>query len=258
MPDFPGITGRRIRHFDCPGKRENRDQCNLLLKAGTSNKGDRASVRRPARHAVAVGRGRKIAHAIAAEIVDCDKTVIVAVTHERDLASVGRPLWTGIVPAKVGELMGRRRPRNRSDPQLLARRPNRELSIRREFDIFAFFRCAPHLAQHSGSAGIYINRPDLLLARSQAAGGIGDASVFVGLAAENVNQRAAIGGDAQARDRQSHVAVIVRHLARREIRARPRSKDCEHPSRRIPTQPGRCGMRPPGWKEKVNSSPARW
>ena len=68
------------------------------------------------------------------------------------------------------------------------------------------------------NARIDLDRPNLLFPRPHSIGGIGDAPAFVGLAAANIDQGAAVPGDAQASDGQTFVTGIVRHLPGREVR----------------------------------------
>src|SRR4029078_369957 len=175
------------------------------------------SIRRPARHAVAVRAGREIAHLLPSEIINCDEAVIAPCADQRNLAAIGRPFWIRIVAAKIGELMGGRGPGNRRNPQLLARRPHRKLSVRGEFDIFAVLFRAAHLTQQTWSAGVHVDRPHLLLAGPDTIRGIGYAPMLIGLAAAHVHQGAPIRRDAQPRNRQTVIAVVVRNLPGSEV-----------------------------------------
>src|SRR5207248_3641179 len=169
MPYFFCFAARGICHPDGPGSSADRDQRQFLSNTRKPEKGNTATIRRPAWHHVAIGAWRQITNTFAAEIINSNEAVITTIADQGDLASIRRPSWTRVVPAKLSDLMCCRRTRDGSNPQLLSSSPQRELSIWRKFDVFAAFLAAAHLAKHSRSAFIHVTSPNLLLPSRHAA-----------------------------------------------------------------------------------------
>src|SRR5215831_16948282 len=94
--------------------------------------------------------------------------------------------------------------------------PDCPLAVRRKLNVFAAFLIAAHFAQHARSAALHIGCPHLLLRFFVLTGRIGYVTFAIELGSAGIDDSLAVGGKPERDNVLPVVAVVMRHLARRE------------------------------------------
>src|SRR5579859_5825730 len=118
----------------------------LVLISRSTNEHQRFSVRRPAWHRIFIDTGSDIADGGAAEIVNRDQAVPVALAHECNMLAVRRPLRLSGTSAHRSQFFGRLLSIHAGEPQFLLGRPHGHLAIGRNFNVLTTFLRAGHIA----------------------------------------------------------------------------------------------------------------
>src|SRR5438067_2634006 len=132
-------------------------------------------------------------------------------------------------------------------------RPYCPLSVGRDLNIFAALLVASHVAQQTRIAVLHIGCPYLLLGFFELTGGIRDMTACIEFAAARIDHGVSVGREAEARDRHSVIALVMRNLARLEVGS-VGDPDVAFPF--VVEHPGhaRClhGTREAGWKGRTH------
>src|SRR5207248_10459635 len=107
---------------------------------------------------------------------------------------------------------------NWREPQVvLWARPYRPLSVGRDLNILAALLVTSHVTEQTRIAVLHIGCPCLLLGFFELTGGIRDMTARIEFAAARIDHGVSVGREAEARDRHSIFALVMRDLARLKV-----------------------------------------
>ena len=190
-------------------------------RAGLPQECQAASVGRPGRQRIAERRGRDEPDRLSLG-EQPDEAVIVPVRHERQRPSVGRPGGRLARPARVEQLLGRLRPVDRCDPDLLVPHERDPRAVGRGRRFIA-------VADQARRAARDRHRPDLNLRLDRVPGRIGRClrlAVRSVIAATHVDQRRAVAGERQLRQLLPVILTVRREAPWLERWAVARRRRC--------------------------------